>query len=142
MEELRDHGTKRAARHDNRALSSEGSARANGNGRRNRLQNGHPGLDLATLQQNGFNRFWNAVTADTLGAVARHQADDETADHRHDNLQPAEVVARGRNHRSAPALIEKQVGENSNQPQQSEGDEGAEDADADRQQGDRYHLGW
>ena len=50
------------------------------------------------------------------------------------------MVSRGRNHRCAPALIEEEVGENPNQPQQGKSDKRAEYADANRQQGDRYHF--
>ena len=80
------------------------------------------------------------MTANPLRTIARHEADDEAADHRHEYFQPAKVVARGRNHRGAPALVEKQVGKNSNQSQQGKSDERTEYANADRQEGNRDHF--
>ena len=43
------------------------------------------------------------------------------------------MVARRRDEIGVPALEEEQIGEEPDQPQQSEGDEGAGDTDADRQ---------
>ena len=55
-------------------------------------------LDPAALDQDRLDGLRDAVAANPLRAVARHEADDEAADHRHQNLQPAKMVARGRNH--------------------------------------------
>ena len=47
-------------------------------------------------------RFGDAVAADPLGAVARHQADDQAAGHRHEHAEPgAERGAGGGTRRAA-----------------------------------------
>ena len=61
------------------------------------------------------------------------------ADHGHENDQPAEVVARGRDQRGAAALEEEEIGEDSDQSQQRQRDERAEDADTDGEQRDRHN---
>ncbi len=140
MKELRDHRAKRAARHDDRSLGPERATGPDGDCRRDRFQNGYLRFNLAALEQNCLNRLWDTMTADSLRTVTRHEADDETTNHRHENFQPAKMVARGRNHSGAPALVEEQVGENSNQSQQGKSDERAEYTDADRQEGNRDHI--
>ena len=66
-----------------------------------RLQNRHLRLHAAAVDQNGFDGFGNAVAADALRAIARHQADDQRADDRHEHRRAAEVIAGGRDQRGA-----------------------------------------
>ena len=47
------------------------------------FRDGELGLDLAPLQQDGLDGFGNAVAADLVRTVTRHQAHDEAAGHRH-----------------------------------------------------------
>ena len=44
-----------------------------------RLQNRQPRLHFAAVDQNGFERFRNAVSANAFRAVARHESDDQAA---------------------------------------------------------------
>src|SRR6516225_5877977 len=80
------------------------------------------------------------MAADTLRAVASYESHDETANHRHKHFHPAEMIARGGDQGSTPALEEKQIGEKPDQPQQGEGNEGAEYANDNRQQGDGDYI--
>ena len=59
----------------------------------NRLQKRDFRLDAAAIDQNRFNRFRNAVSADSLRAVARHHADDQRSGDRHENAVNTEMVA-------------------------------------------------
>ena len=59
------------------------------------------GCDAAAADQDRLQRLGDAVAADVLRAVARHEADDQAADHRDQDAQDAEVVAGRR--RPAPA---------------------------------------
>ena len=43
------------------------------------------GLNPAAVDQNRFDRFGNAMAANALRSIARHQPDDECADHRDSN---------------------------------------------------------
>ena len=44
------------------------------------------GLHFAAVDQDGFDGFRDAVAADALRAVSRHDSDDESAHHRHRRL--------------------------------------------------------
>ena len=76
VEQLRDHGAERAAGHDDGAFGAERSAGADGDGAGERLEDRHLGFHLAAVDQDGFDGFGNAVAADALRAVARHESDD------------------------------------------------------------------
>ena len=88
---------------NNRAFGAERSAGADGCRGRERLENGYFRLDPAAIDQDGLDGLRNTVAADALRAVARHYADDKRARDRHQDLQPAKVVARRGNQRRAPA---------------------------------------
>ena len=51
------------------------------------------GCDPAAVDQNGFDRFGNAVPADSFGSVARHQSDDQRPSHRHQDRPPAQRIS-------------------------------------------------
>ncbi len=87
---LRDQRADRAARHDDRPLRAERTAGADRDRRRERLQNRDLDVQAGAADQDRFDRFRNAVAADLLGAVTRHQADDQRADHRHADGPKAE----------------------------------------------------
>ena len=76
VEKLSDDGANRAARHNNWPFRAEWPSRSDGDCRGERLQNREPRLHLASVDQNGFERFGNTMAPDTFGAVAGHQADD------------------------------------------------------------------
>ena len=90
MEKLRDHRSERAARHDDRTFSAERSARTDRDGARKRLQNRHLRFHFAAVDQDRFDRLRNAVAANPLRAVARHQSDDQRADHGHHDVPAAQ----------------------------------------------------
>ncbi len=57
MEELRDHRAERAAGHDDRAFGAERSAGADGDRRGERLEDRQARLNLAAVDQDGFDGF-------------------------------------------------------------------------------------
>src|ERR1041385_3433281 len=92
MEKLRQDGTKRAPRHDDGSLGPEGTAGADRDGGRYRLEQSHLWLNETAPKQNCLERFGNPVTADLLRAVARHQTNHERARHRRGDHPRAEMV--------------------------------------------------
>src|SRR6185503_20108384 len=66
VEELRDQRTESAARHNNGTFRAEGTARANGDGRGNRLEHRQARLNFGATKKNGFNRLWDAVAANLI----------------------------------------------------------------------------
>ena len=95
VEKLRDHRTESAAGHDDGPFCAEWSAGADGDGCGERLQNRQPRMDTAAIHQNGFDRFRNAVSADALGPIARHEPDNQRSDDRHRNCVNAEMIPGG-----------------------------------------------
>jgi len=137
MEKLRDHGAKRAASHDDGAFRAEGPARANRNCGRDWFEQRDFGFDAAAVDQNRFNGFRNAVAADSLRAVAGHDADDQRASDWNENAVETQMIARRRDHCSVPAAKIEDVGEQTDQTKQDERNERAERSDDHRQAGDR-----
>ena len=45
----------------------------------------HFQLNFAAAEQDGFERFGNAVSANLFRTEPRHQSDDQRADHRHEH---------------------------------------------------------
>ena len=84
MKELRDHRSKRAAGHDDGAFGSEWSSRSDGDGGGQRLQNRHLRLHAASVDQNGFDRFRDAMPSNAVRTESRHQPDDQRAAHRNE----------------------------------------------------------
>src|SRR5262249_15363908 len=75
---------------------------------------------LAAVDENRFDCFWNAMAANALGTVARHETDDESAHNWNQNREIAQVVAGRRDHGGAPAAEIKEIGEKADQPEQNE----------------------
>jgi hypothetical protein len=94
-------------------------------------------LDPAAVHQNGFNRFGDAVAADALGPVPRHDADDQRAADGHEDDQQPEMMTGGRHERRVESLKEEKVRAESDQFQQRGGDVGGDDADPRSEEGDR-----
>ena len=65
----------------------------------------------ATIQQNGLDRLRYAVASDALGAVFRHDSDDQCASDGNKNAVYPEMVACRRNHRCAPPAKIEKIGE-------------------------------
>ena len=51
------------------------------------------------------------MTANALGAVARHESNDQPTQDGHKNFQPAELVTGRRHHARSPALEEEKISE-------------------------------
>src|SRR5580658_4757674 len=118
MEKLRDHRTKGAARHNDRAFRTKWPAGTDGNCGRERLEKCNFGFDTAAIDQNRFDSFRNAVAADPLRTIASHHADDESAANRYENTVVTQMVASRRNHGRVPAAKIKEVGKESDQTEQ------------------------
>src|SRR5581483_960996 len=140
VEELRHHGAEGTARHDDRPFGAKRAARADGDRGGERLQEGDPWLHPAPVDQDRLNRLRDAVAANPLRAVARYQPDDERTNHRDQYHPEAERVARRGNERCLPALVEEEIGEQPDEPEQHQGDAGAQDPDADSKRGDQDHA--
>src|SRR5262249_39723631 len=74
--------TDSAPRCDEGPPGAERPAAADPDRRRQRLQQRDPRLDPTAAEQDRLDRLRNAVTPDALGAVTRHEPDDERADDR------------------------------------------------------------
>jgi hypothetical protein len=92
VKELRDHGTERTAGHDNGTFRAEGSARTDRDGGGKRLQNRQARLYPAAVDQDGFKGLRDAVTADALGAIARHKANHQRTRHGYEQGPPPEMI--------------------------------------------------
>ena len=79
------------------------------------------------------------MAPDLLGTVARHQADEQRADHRHDDRPPAEMVRRRRHRRGRPPQKICRVGDNGNEPQERLGHHRADRADGKGEQAQQQH---
>ena len=55
-----------------------------------------PRRNTALVEQHLLHRLWNAMAADRLMAISRHHADDQSADHGHNDHPQPKVVARRR----------------------------------------------
>ena len=129
---LRDERSERAARHDDRAFRAEGTAGADRDGRRQRLEERDARRDAAAVDQDRLDGLGNAVAADAFRSVAGHEADDGRTDHRNEHDPGAQLVPGGARRVNAPALEEEQVRAERDEVQQADGDDGRQRADAER----------
>ncbi len=98
-------------------------------------------LDAAAVDQNRLDGLGNAVAADALRSVPRHEADDERADHRHDDDEQAEVVAGRRDERRVEPLKEEEVREEPDELGQRQRDVRRGHTDHDRETRDEEDPG-
>ena len=77
LEQLREQRADRAAGHDDRAFGAERAAAADRHRRRQRLQQRHFERQPAFAEEDGLDRFGDAVAADLVRPEPRHQADDQ-----------------------------------------------------------------
>ena len=131
MEELRDQRSHRAAGHDDGTFRAERTARADGNRRRQRLEQRDLRLDAAPVDEDRLDRFRNAVPADALGSVPRHGPDHERARDRHEDHQRAERMRLRRDQRGADPLKEEKIRKEADEREEAERDVRAHDSDAD-----------
>ena len=140
MEKLRNQRSDRAAGHDNRPFGAERAARTDCDRRRQRLEEGDLRLDAAPVDQDGLDGFRDAMPADALRAVPRHDADDERAGDWNEDHEWSQRVRRRSDRRHAQALVEEHVGEKADERQEGQCDPGADDADHDREGPDRQEA--
>ena len=73
----------RAAGGDDGPLGAEGPAGADGDRGRKGLEKGHPRRNAALVREHLLHGLGDAVAANGLGAIARHETHDDTAQHGH-----------------------------------------------------------
>jgi len=98
-----------------------------------RLEQGHLRLDATAADENRLDRFGNAVAADALRAVARHDADRERARDRHEDDERPEMVTGRRDERRVEALKEEEIREQPDQLEQRRRDVRGKDANQNRE---------
>src|SRR5205823_14034928 len=125
MERLAEQRAERPARHDDRPLGAERSAGPDGNGGGQRLEYGDPGGHAALPDEDRPERLRDAVTADSLGAVPRHESDDEAPDDADEQRPETQAVASGRDEAAVDRAGIEQVGEERAQPPQPQAGEGS-----------------
>src|SRR6185437_13694849 len=86
--------------------------------------------------EDGFDGFGDAMPANALGPIARHQADDERDNDRNEDDKDAKMISGRRDEIGTPALEKEEVGKKPNEPQQREGDKSPNDANDERQERD------
>ena len=88
-----------------------------------------------------LDRLGHAVAADLLGAEPGHQADDEPAGDGRQQDEQRLVVPRARRHQArVKALVEDEVGDEADQPQQRQSGDGPGGPDRHRARRDREHA--
>src|SRR3954468_5835177 len=118
MEQLREKRADRATGHNDRAFGTKWTARADRDCGRNRFQDRDLRLNQTAAEQNRFERFRDAVAADFLRAVARHQTNDQRTDRRRENDPDAEMMMLERRQRCAEALKKNEVRDLGDEPEQ------------------------
>ena len=89
-QQLRDQRADCAAGHDDWPFRAERPAGADHHCRGERLQDCHPHIHSRPAEQDRLDRLGNAMAADFLTAVARHQPNHQRTGHRHQNRPQAE----------------------------------------------------
>ena len=102
---------------------------------RKRLEKRDSRRDAALVEQHLFHRLGDAVPANRLVAVARHEADDHAADDRHEDHPPVHVGAGLRRRAIFPAecVMKRKVGDQPDQVDQDLGNECCRRRQQDRQ---------
>ena len=98
-------------------------------------------IHAALPDQDRLERLGNAVAADPLRAVARHQADDQAAEDRDRNRPQTGMGIGGGDERARHFVVVEEMGEQPNQPNQPHRDHGADPADQDRDAGEPEDAG-
>ena len=98
------------------------------------------GVDAAAVDQNRLDRLGDAVAADPIRSVPRHQADDQRADHRNHNDERPEMVANGRHRSGREPAVEEDVREERDQREEDLRHVRGHDADTDGDRRDHDHA--
>ena len=124
VDDLTQPRAKGGPRGNDRPLCPERAAGADGNCRRQRLEEGHAPGDPAFVRQDLLHRFRDAVAPDRLGAIARHQTHDQRPCDRHRDNPKAKVIACGRGQITGKLPVKGKVGDQPYQIDQGAGDDG------------------
>ena len=81
------------------------------------------GCDAAAIDQHRFHRFGNAVAANLVGAVARHDANDDSADHGRDDHPQAKMIVARAAKGEREAMVKENIGEQPDQVVEQVGDD-------------------
>ena len=134
---LGENRTERPAGHDDRTLGAERAAGAYADCRRNRFQHSNFGLDSTAIGQDGLDRLGHTVTTDLLRPEPRHYTDHQTAGDGCTQHKPPRMMLSSRgNQIDGPALVEDQVSDQPDQPQEAPGRSRCQRADGG---GERCH---
>ena len=129
VKRLPEQGAERATGDDDRSLGAVGPPGADRQRRRQGLQDRDLGIHPAPADEDRLEGFGDAVAADLLGAVPRHQSDDQAADHGNER-PPRTERARGRgDERRREPMEVGEVREEADEADQGPGDTGAHHAD-------------
>ena len=132
VKELSDKRADCASGLNDRTFRSERPAGADGDGCGNRLQDRYSRLNPAAIEQNRFHGLRDAMALDLGAAILRHEADDNSANHRNHNDPGTESVESHADEIRRPAMVEAQVSKQSDKFVQCEGDQS--------RQSSRYRL--
>ena len=114
---------------DDRAFSAKWAAGADGDGSGDRLQNRNARSDAAAVGEHGFHGFGNAMAFDLRRTVFGHEADDDSADHRHEDDPGAEMMEAGAGKVRGPAVKERKVSKQSDELVKGVGDQAGHQPD-------------
>ncbi len=126
-----------SAGHDDGAFRTEGASGADGDGGGDGLENGDLGVDAGAVEEDGFDGFGDAVAADLLGAVARHDADEYATDYRDERHPVTERAVCWPDGGEAEAVEVEDVGGEGDALEEQDGEEGCAGADDDGDAGEQ-----
>jgi hypothetical protein len=142
VDELGEDRAQRASGHDDRPLGAERAAGADRHRRCQRLQQRHPRLDPAAGGEDRLDRLGDAVAADLLRAEAGDETDHEPAADRREEDHEEGVMSFARGDQGGvDPVVEDEVGDQADQPQQTPGDPRAEHPDRQGEGGYRKQAG-
>ena len=115
MNKLPNQRTDGTARLNNGSFRSEGSPSADRNRRGDRLQNRNPWLNTAAIDQHCFHCLGNSMALDLGGSILRHEADNDSANHRHHDDPRTKMIISGAVKGKNKAMIEDDIGKQADQ---------------------------
>src|SRR5580698_5933710 len=115
MECLPDQRSDRAPGLNNRSLGSKRAAGTDRNGSRKRFQDRNPWLNTAAIYHHRFHRLGNTMPFNLRASILRHEADDDSANHRDRNHPQAKLVMSRAQEFRNEAMVKENIGEQANQ---------------------------
>ena len=128
LDDLPEERAERAAGGDDRPFRAERAAGADGDRGREWLEERDARRDAALVEQHLLHGLGDAMAADGLRSVARHDADDDAADDRDDHDELAEVVLRRRNEGERPLAVKSEIRDEADQTREHLRDQPAQDS--------------